>query len=364
MAEPNYSNDSAPGQLPNWTPSTQPSGGKWKGRIQDEPWHAVQARFSVVDFWVQRGSDSEPVRLAPYTAPYRRGARHDVMGQDPRTTPVSALLTKSQVNALRKLRDAGIPKTYRDPTLGSYTALLQDVNANWDAQKLNFYQCELSFVRDGYQGTITSTQAPSSAQSAATAQKDSILAKQAAVGALPDFVAADANPNVATANSAATAKDDAANAAWDDFSSALQAEVDAAPDPAIGKNDLARVYNTLVAAGNEYVDAVDATARAGEGLYLADTQEQLYSLRDDFATLHALAADAVGSVANEVSSWAKILITDQIDLAILIQRELGVVSESIIGQVMEANQPGWIIDPFMLPPGLEISIPVNLNEFV
>jgi prophage DNA circulation protein len=151
-------------------PPPAPTGPQWKGPLLDEDWHATQASFGGVDFWVQRGSDSEPVRIGEYKRPYARGANLEAMGQDSRTTPVSALLVRSQVLELRKLRDSMVARTYRDPTLGSYTAMLVDVVPNWDATKLNFYQTELTFRRHGIQAIPKVSITPQSAHDAATAR--------------------------------------------------------------------------------------------------------------------------------------------------------------------------------------------------
>jgi hypothetical protein len=152
------------------------------------------------------------------------------------------------------------------------------------------------------------------------------------------------------------------NDAWTVFDQAMKAEVEAAPDPAIGKNEIARLKTALETAGAAYVSSIELFATENPDL-IGETIDLMYAARDEVSALNALALQCVNALANDPADWAQILVTVQIDLATLIQRELGVVSESIVNAVMEANQPGYNIDPFMLPIGLQLSIPANIDEF-
>jgi len=342
-------------------PPPAPTGPQWKGPLLDEDWHATQASFGGVDFWVQRGSDSEPIKVAEYPRPYTRGASVEVMGQDPRDTPVSALLVKSQVKRLQALRDSMIARTYRDPTLGSYTALLIDVVPSWDAQKLNFYSTELTFKRAGRQSPVKVAVTPQSARDAVRGQNT--VAKDAidATFSSPDIDTGAADGGPADQGDLETTGGDY-ESAWGNFDDALTIEVEGGPDPSIGKNELAQALTGLSDAADALTASLDEIAAVNTGL-LGGTIEALYASRDDFRRVVALAADAVEAVSNEAQSWAKVMITGQTDIPTLIQRELGVTSDSLVAAVMEANAPGFIIDPFNLPIGLEINIPVNLDEF-
>lgn len=357
----NYSNDQAPGDLPNWRPDAE-TGSKWKGPLQHEDWENVQGNFGGVDFWVIGGSDREPVRVGEYKKPYSRGAKLESMGQDPREIGVTILAVKSQLKALQKLRDAQILKTYRDQTLGSFTALLVDVGASWSSQKLHFYQCELTFKRDGIQGRVTSPVIPQGAYEAAKSQYNSVFNSfdgDDGLSGTPDW-----SDKTATAPSASRAQSDFTTFSneWDVFDSAMVEQLDKGPDPSIGKNELARSASSLAAAGAAFVSSMEQVASEAQGL-IAGTADLAYGFRDSISALNSRVSDAVRAVANDPVSWTKIMITEPVDIATLIQRELGVVSEGIVAAVMEASQGGYVIDPFMVPAGLEISIPANLDEF-
>jgi hypothetical protein len=283
------------------------------------------------------------------------------MGQDPRETPVSALLTRSQVRALQKLRDAQIPKTYRDPTLDSYTALLVDVSVNWDSRKLHFYQCSLTFRRQGVQAQAEPPIILQSAYESAAGQYDALLDTLGADGlaGTPDWTSGVANsPSTAQATEAATTW----GSNWDVFSEAAMQQLDIGPDPSIGKNELASLGSALIESGNDLVGLVEKVAQETTGL-IAGTVDLAYSIRGQMATLNAFVGDVVDAASSEPVGWVREMITEPVDIAVFVQRKLGVVSEAIVAAVMEANTSGYMLDPFSVPAGVEISIPANLDEF-
>jgi len=314
--------------------------------VKNEPWYAVAAKFGGVEFWCQSTSDGAPRRIQEIERPWQSGADTADMGGKGRRNALGALLAKSQVKELQRLRDTGQPYQLRHPTLGVWMARLVDCPASTSPDLLNFYQCQLEF--------IAADPAPSSAQAAPSASASADAARGAA--GLFD----DALDGLDDIPEQPQGLDDAVSAfgeSWEAFDGLIDDVLDDTITTDAG--GISAAFGSLTSAIDDVVSLAEEAVDGVTGL-AADVVDQALSLRELGQGLASSCRDLVASVEGSVSSWYEVLITSPVDLATVLQGELGAVDDSVIDSVLErALATAGALDPLCMAAGSRIQVPIR-----
>ena len=275
--------------------------------------------------------------LAKHRGPGNPGSYLQPLGRESLVDSVSALMTIDDLKKLEIIADKGRPVTWIHPLQSGFEGLIESISEPITSTLDGYLMATIQIV-EHYDPNTTILPSMTITVPGARRKSGSLWSDLGtAVGDLPDWDGTGVDPL------AAATFDDA----WSDLGDAwdaMDAVYESVEDAGSTWRDLSRSVNVFSDVADVFVDAAHDVAG-----FIGETAEAIQRLPSQIVETGRDAIDAITDTAESVVTFT---VTNTTDLASILQDSFGSIES--MADVMDAN---GIIDPFLLLPGTQISIP-------